>query len=158
MILQILVLAVAWMALTGEVTLASAVEALLVAALCAALVGSNKGRRGFWRLWLRAPQAVGLALFFLYELVLSNLRVARAVLRGPDALQPAFVRVPIELTDPAAVTLLANLVTLTPGSLTVEVAEDHSWLLVHVIDGADPDAVLRDIQDGFQRRVQALFP
>lgn len=155
MIVRALGLALAWIALTGELSVPALAEALGLGLLCALVTAPRrKSSLGWLR---RLPQALSLALFFLWELVLSNVRVAGIVVRGERALAPAFVAVPLALEHEGAIALLANLVTLTPGTLSVDVSPDRRTLFVHVLDGANPEAVRRDIEDGFLRRVEALF-
>jgi multicomponent Na+:H+ antiporter subunit E len=49
--------------------------------------------------------------------------------------------------------VLTNLITLTPGTLSLDVAADHRTLYVHVMDVEDPDTVRREIKEGFERKV-----
>lgn len=89
----------------------------------------------------RLPKLVVLLLYFLKELLVANVTVARLVLR-PDRLQPGIVAYPLTVRGPAQITWLANLITLTPGTVSVEVAPDRSSLFIHTIDASDEAAVL----------------
>jgi multicomponent Na+:H+ antiporter subunit E len=99
--------------------------------------------------------AVLLALAFFRDLVVSSLQVARTVLVGRDAAEPRFVVVPLEHARTGAeITLVANYITLTPGTLTVDVSPDRSALLVHsLLAGDSGDGVRADVRDGIERRV-----
>lgn len=98
-----------------------------------------------------------LMLVFLKEFMLSVWRVARLVTSPTMRFKPGLLTVPLTLTRDAEITLLANLITLTPGTLTVDVAEDRSHLLVHAVDAPDPDATRDDIVTGFQRLIKEAF-
>ena len=155
MTVRVLLLALAWVALTGELSVISLAEGVVVGLLVAA-VSRSADRRASWLL-RRWPRALDLLGFFLWELVLSNLRVAAVVVRGERALDPAFVEVPLDLEDDGAIALFANLVTLTPGTLSVDVPPHAGVLHVHTLSGSDPDAVCRELKQGFERRIQELY-
>jgi multicomponent Na+:H+ antiporter subunit E len=106
------------------------------------------------------PRPIGLAILFvvfLREFTLSVYRVVRLVLAPRMRFQPAMFVFPLTLTRDFEITLLANLITLTPGTLTVDVADDRKSLLVHAIDCPDPDRARRDIADGFERLIREAF-
>ena len=111
------------------------------------------------RIVLRPMRILSLGWLFLVELLLSAIRVAVLVLSpGLKArLKPAFIAVPLTVTSDAEITLLANLITLTPGTLSVDVSEDRKLLYVHAIDAADRDAVIQGIADGFERKIMEAF-
>lgn len=88
---------------------------------------------------------VWLALLFLRELLFSAVAVMRATLSTTLHLRPGIVAVPLRLRSVAGVTLLADMVTLTPGTTALHVSEDRSTLYVHAMDATDPDAVRQAI-------------
>jgi multicomponent Na+:H+ antiporter subunit E len=104
---------------------------------------------------LKPWYALELITVFARDLAVSSLHVARAVLSRRDVTQPRFVTVPLTRarTD-AEITLVASYVTLTPGTLTVDVSPDRKTLLVHALLAGDSgDAIRADIQNGIERRV-----
>ncbi len=107
----------------------------------------------------RIRRIVSLAALFLYELVVSAVRVAIVVIR-PDlskAVRPAIIAVPLTVKSDAEITLLANMITLTPGTLSVDVAADKSVLYVHALNMADKEAMIADIANGFEKKIQEVF-
>jgi len=102
-------------------------------------------------------RAIAFALFFARELVLANLRVARLVL-GPRArLHPAIVALPLDVQSDLAIQLLAATITLTPGTLSLDVSSDRRTLYVHVVDlgpGADVEAFVRATKATSERRIR----
>lgn len=148
------VLALAWVAVTGEVSLGNLLEGTVLSALLLALV--RRPPRRVLRLE-RAPKALGLALYFLKELLLANAAVARSVLSPASSLSPGIVAVPLDLTTDAGIATLANLVTLTPGTLSLDVSEDRRTLYVHALHVSDPEVFRRELKDGFERRVKEVF-
>lgn len=97
-----------------------------------------------------------LATLFFRELMLSVWDVALTVLRPSRVAQSAIVAVPLDVKSDAGVVLLANMITLTPGTISIHVSDDHSTLYVHVMN-ASPNAV-QQIKAGFERRVMEVFP
>ncbi len=107
----------------------------------------------------RIRRVISLAALFLYELVVSAVRVAIVVMR-PDlssAVRPAIIAVPLTVKSDAEITLLANMITLTPGTLSVDVAADKSVLYVHALDMADKEAMIADIANGFEKKIHEVF-
>jgi len=96
---------------------------------------------------LRAVPSVVLYLVtFLRELVVANLQVARIVLSPSLPIQPAVVEVPLRVESDAAVTTIANSITLTPGTLTMDYDTETNTLYVHSIAVDDPESVIEPIR------------
>ncbi|MCS7063923.1 MAG: Na+/H+ antiporter subunit E [Methylacidiphilales bacterium] len=96
-------------------------------------------------------------LFYLQEFLLSNLRVAKDVLSPHPQIAPDFIELPLDLQNDVAIFLLANLITMTPGTLTVDLSEDKKTLLIHSIYVHDPVALKLDLKQNFERRIARLF-
>ena len=105
----------------------------------------------------RVDAALRLAGVFLYDLVVANIAVARAVLGSMSRIQPRFVRVPLDIDDPAATTLLAALVTLTPGTVSVDIDQSARTLTVHMLLVADEQAAVRQIKTRYEARIREIF-
>ena len=145
-----LLLAFGWAAATGSFTLPNLLFGALVGGFCLFLVRGQVGGRRFWR---RAIRVAALALLFVQELILSALRVAALVLRPRLDLRPALIAFPLTATRDVEITLLANLITLTPGTLSVDVSADRRHLMIHAIDVADREALVRSIREGLEAKV-----
>lgn len=98
-----------------------------------------------------------LVALFVRELLLGAARVALLALRPRLSLQPAIVAYPLTAPSDAEITLLANLITLTPGTLSVDVSDDRKWLFIHCIDAPDSEVVINTIAGGFETRVMEVF-
>lgn len=95
----------------------------------------------------------------LWDIVVANIAVARIVLfKRNEDMNPAWVCVPLELTSPEAITVLAGTITMTPGTVTAMLAADNRCLLVHCLDADDPDAVRDEIKSRYERRLMEIFP
>jgi multicomponent Na+:H+ antiporter subunit E len=107
--------------------------------------------------FLKSVLLMRFAGFYTLEVVRSNLRVAIDVVTPVSRAQPGVVAVPLDATTDAEITLLANLITMTPGSLSVDVSDDRSVIYVHSMFIGDPDAFRKSIKDDFERRVLELL-
>lgn len=105
----------------------------------------------------RVVKAGALAWLFIYELVVSSVLVARDVLTPRSRARPGIIAVPLDVRSDIGITLLANLISLTPGSLTLDVAPDRRRMFVHMMFIGDPDADRRSIKRGFERRVREVL-
>jgi multicomponent Na+:H+ antiporter subunit E len=149
-----ILLALVWTAVTGTFTLGNIIFGFLLGAIALYLIREQVGSLGYFR---RGIKVASLASLFVTELVLSSVRVARLVLSPQMEMKPGIFSYPLTVDRDFEITLLANLITLTPGTLSVDVSEDRKTLYVHAIDCSDVDAIRRDIADGFERRIMEAF-
>jgi multicomponent Na+:H+ antiporter subunit E len=150
------VIAIGWAVATGTFTVLNLLFGALIGSVVLLLIRDRISRP---RMLRRFGRVLSLAGLFFYELLLSALRVAVLVLR-PNLrrhLKPAIIAFPLRLTRDAEITLLANLITLTPGTLSVDVSPDRKVLFVHVIDLADRDSLVRGIAGGFEQKIIEAF-
>jgi multicomponent Na+:H+ antiporter subunit E len=150
MFLLNILLAIAWVALTGEFTAGNFLIGFLIVYALLALTRPSDSARNYTA---RVHRIVSFSLFFLKELVMSSLFVTVQVLSPTFKMRPAVVAVPLDVHSEAGITLLGNLITLTPGTLTLEVAEDRTQIFVHAIHVDDVETFRRDIKQGFERRI-----
>jgi multicomponent Na+:H+ antiporter subunit E len=104
---------------------------------------------------LKPWYALVLALAFFRDLFVSSVQVAKTVLAPRDISQPRFVTVPLTKAETGLeITMVANYITLTPGTMTIDVSPDRSTLLVHsLLAGEAGDALRADVQEGIESRV-----
>lgn len=95
------------------------------------------------RVLRRVARTVAFLVYYLRELVISNAYVAYEVVTPTHYQRPGIVRLPIRARTDLEITLLANAISFTPGTLTLEVAEDRSALFVHVLVAESPEAARR---------------
>lgn len=101
--------------------------------------------------------ALELLLIVLGDIVIANLQVARLIL-GPRAhMQPAFIEVPLDVRDLFVATLLGSIVTLTPGTVAIDVDEQCWTLQVHALNVDDGDALIRSIKTRYETRLKEIF-
>jgi multicomponent Na+:H+ antiporter subunit E len=155
MLLGSILLALAWAALQGDITLANLLAGYGVGYVILVLLA--KGGVMPSTLASRTAHAGGLAAFFIWELLLANVRVAIDVLRPRTTIRPAVVAIPLDVTSDGEILLLSMLINITPGSVTIDLSDDRRTLYVHVMHMTSAEASRREIKDGFERRVKLLF-
>ncbi|MGR9552587.1 Na+/H+ antiporter subunit E [Rhizobium leguminosarum] len=150
-----LLLAIAWLTVTGSASLHNLVLGVLLGALALAIIRESFRGKGYHI--PRVRPVLSLAALFLKELSLSAWRVTVTVLSPDMKLKPGIFAFPLTVTSDFEITLLANLITLTPGTLSVDVSTDRRTLYVHALDCSDPEATKRNIANGFERKIMEAF-
>jgi multicomponent Na+:H+ antiporter subunit E len=154
MLMGSILLALAWAALQGEITLANLLVGYLVGYVILALLA--KGGVMPSTLVARTASALRLAAFFAWQLLVANFRVAADVLRV-NRIEPAVVAIPLDVTTDGEILLLSMLINITPGSVTIDLSDDRRTLYVHVMHMVSADDTRREIKGGFEHRVKLLF-
>lgn len=146
--------ALVWLAVSGSFTVPNLLLGIAAGALSLLLIRGHiqpDGRR------LRPLKILSLLALFIKELALSAWKVAVLVASPKMALKPGIFAFPLTVDRDFEITLLANLITLTPGTLSVDVSPDRMVLYVHAIDCSDPAGARRDIANGFERKILEAF-
>lgn len=143
-----LLLAAVWLLLQQSLALPQLIAAAVLGLLLPRLLHGFLGPA----LRLRKPGlALRLVVVVLWDIVMSNLVVARLVLSPAARPQPAWVRVPLALRQPGAISLMASIITMTPGTVSCVVDEVRHEILVHALDCSDPLAMAADIKARYER-------
>lgn len=147
-----LLLALAWAALTGQFTLGGLAIGFLVGLVALFAVKPLFGETGnyFTRVW----RWLKLLFLFHYELVVSSVEVAWDVLTPRHRARPGIICIPLKAKGEAEVLLVTNLISLTPGTLSLDVTEDCSTLVIHAMFADDPAKIAADIENGMERWVR----
>lgn len=103
-----------------------------------------------------AAAAVLLGSYF-YEVGRSAFRVTYLILHPRLPVKPGLVRVPLAVKSPGAVATLAGMITMAPGTLTVDRSEDGAYLYVHALEADDPEATVAAIKERLERRILAVW-
>jgi multicomponent K+:H+ antiporter subunit E len=151
-----LALVFVWLALVNKVTLGNLI---LGSALGLAIPLLT---RAYWpdRPKVARPlKIVEYVLIVLWDIVVANVQVAAIILfRREKDIRSAWITVPLEVTSPEAITVLAGTITMTPGTVSAMLCADGSAILVHTLHTDDPDGVRDSIKDRYERRLKEIFP
>jgi multicomponent Na+:H+ antiporter subunit E len=149
-----LTLALAWCAITGELTFLNLLLGFLIGYFA---LRRPPGAVETPRYFRKLRQLLEFALFFAKEILLSAARVAYDVVTRTHHMRPAVLAVPLQARTALEIALLANLITLTPGSLSLDLSPDRRTLYVHRMFVDDPDIAVAELKTGFERRVLELL-
>ena len=147
-------LALVWVVLTNDFTPSNFLEGFILAYLLLSLLERAIGGGAYFR---KVRTIVIFSAAFLWELLVASFRVLIIVISPELKVHPAIVAIPLDVKQDIEIVLLANLITLTPGTLSVDTSADNRELYVHVIYVDDIEAFRRQIKDGFERRIIEVF-
>lgn len=149
------VIAAVWIALVNQLSLGQLVLGLMLGLLIPWFTSAYWPDRPVIK---RPARILEYALVVLWDIVVSNVQVAYLVLfRRGESLRSQFVTVPVDLQTPEAITVLAGTITMTPGTVSADLAADGSAILVHCLETSDPDATVRQIKSRYERRLKEIF-
>lgn len=147
-------LALAWLMLQQSLDLGNVLTACVLGWGLPRLLGGFLGPAAHPRSFARALR---LGLTVLWDIIVSNITVARLVLNPRSVPHPAWVKVPLTLTQPTAQALLASIITMTPGTVSAIVDEEGACIWVHALDCDDPAAVATDIDRRYQQPLMEIL-
>lgn len=143
-----------WLLLVNDLS----AGALVLGALLGWLIPFATSR--FWPEQIRIRHPGVLARFlgvFAVDIVRGSFHVAWLILKGPARLRPAFVEVPLDLTTDLAISLLANTISLTPGTVSAWLSLDRKILVVHTLDTDDAAALVAEIKQRYETPLKQVF-
>ncbi|WP_299616036.1 Na+/H+ antiporter subunit E [Pelagibius sp.] len=143
-------LALSWAALVGSFTLPNLLLGYAMGYLALWVARPLFAKSTYFeRVW----RVLRLALLFIYELVVSSLRVVWDVITPTHLARPGIIALPLDARGEGEVLLVANLISLTPGTLSLDLSPDGETLYVHAMFVDDPDALRRELKEGMERHV-----
>jgi multicomponent Na+:H+ antiporter subunit E len=150
MFLWHLLLALAWAALTGLFTWSNFVIGFILASPILFMTQRSLGSATYLR-------RLGLVLrffgYYLWELILANMRVAYDVMTPKHRMRPGVIAIPLDARTDVEITMLANLITLTPGSVSLDVSTDRRFLYLHAMYIDDVEEYRASVKNTLECRV-----
>ena len=150
-----LTLVLVWLGLVNTVSLGNLLLGLAFGIIIPALTAP------YWpdRPKVRNPlKIVEYGLIVLWDIVVANVQVALIILfKREKYITSKWIPVPLELTSPEAITVLAGTITMTPGTVSATLSADASTILVHCLHTDDPDGVRDEIKSRYERRLMEIF-
>jgi multicomponent K+:H+ antiporter subunit E len=143
-----------WMALNNASSLAHAVLALILA------IGLPLLTHRFWPEHppsVKLLPAIKLLGIVLWDILLASIDVAKLVLGPTTRIKPAFIEVPLDMQDPFVGTLLASIVSLTPGTVSIDIDRSRWVLQVHALNVDDREATIRAIKTRYEQPLKEIF-
>lgn len=113
--------------------------------------------KSFFSFFVRLIRLLVFMVYYIKELVVSSLYVAYDIITPTDLMKPGFVEVPIDLKSNTAIIVLANLISMTPGSLTVDLTPDKKKIFVHAMYLYDKEKFIAKIKKELEQRIRLIF-
>ncbi|MFN2442489.1 MAG: Na+/H+ antiporter subunit E [Thermoanaerobaculia bacterium] len=149
-----LTLALAWAFAAGDLTAGRLAQGFLLGYLALALTGRAIGAGVYLRKTIALVTLVG---YFLKDLLAANFRVAFDIITPRHYMKPGVVAIPLDVETDLEITLLGNMISLTPGTLTLDVAADRRTMYIHSMYIGRPDDLRREIKSGLEKRILELL-
>lgn len=143
-----------WVALTGHFQFPNYLFGFAVGFFILRIITRGGSEAKYFRI---VPKMIAFVFFFLYELLKSNIQVAYEVMTPHYNMSPGIVKVPLEASTDLEISFLANLISLTPGTLSLDVSTDKKALYVHTMYIKDRESFIAGIKNGFEKRLLEIL-
>jgi multicomponent Na+:H+ antiporter subunit E len=150
-----IILALLWAGMLGGISLANLASGFLLGYLV--LYYTSRGTPGHEGYFGKVPKLLGFLVYYLWELLKSNAMIAYDVLTPSHHMTPGVIGIPLDARTDLEITVLANLITMTPGTLSLDISADRKTLFVHAMYIRNPDDLRADIKNNLERRVLELL-
>ena len=149
-----LLLTLIWLALTGTFTFGNFIFGFIISFFILKRATSGSGTAKYFKM---LPKVIAFIFYFLYELLKANFQVAYEVMTPHYNMTPGIVGFPLTVKSDLQITLLANLISLTPGTLSLDVSDDKKVLYIHSMYIKDRESFILSIRNGFEKRILQIL-
>ncbi len=143
-----------WLALTGNFHYTNFIVGFLFSYFT---LWISTGFRADKKYFTRFPKIVGFFLYFLWEFIKANAQIIYDILTPKPHMNPGIIAVPLTAKKPVEITLLATLITLTPGSLVIDVSSDNKIMYIHTMYLSTREEFIMYIKSGFEKRLLEIM-
>lgn len=150
LVLLNLILTLVWVALTGSFEFKNFAFGFVLTFFILWIINKEAADRKYFKV---IPSVIRFFFFFIYELIKANIQVAYDVITPTFYMKPGIVSVPLDAKTDLEITLLANVISLTPGTLSLDVSDDKKVLYVHSMYIHDKDEFIHSIKNGFEKKL-----
>ena len=143
-----------WVALSGDFSFENYLFGFVLNFHILWLISFKKKKSKYF---IIVPKLLILLISFVYELIKANIEVAYEVITPKFKMTPGIVMIPLDVKSNIGITLLANMISLTPGTLSIDVSNDRKVLFVHAMYLKDKNKFIKGIKQGFERRILEIL-
>ncbi len=101
----------------------------------------------------KVPKLLLFCLFFLYDMIRANLEVTKQILTPNFRLSPAIIIFRHNLKSDFEITMLSNLIALTPGTMVLKISPDKKYLYIHIFNMKDRDKFAERLRNGLEKKL-----
>lgn len=149
-----LLLSFIWVALTGSLYYSNFLFGYLMGFFILWIMNRQEADRRYFN---RVPKTIGFIFYFLYEMIAANVQVAYDVITPKYFFKPGIIRYPLEATTDIEINLLSTMISMTPGTLILDISEDKKSLFIHVMYLRDRDRFIQQIKKGFEHKLLEIL-
>lgn len=149
-----LLLSFIWVALTGSMYYTNFMFGFMLGFFVLWIMNRNETDQ---RYFFRVPKTIGFIAYFIYEMVKANVQVAYDVITPRYFFKPGVVRYPMDAQTEFEINLLSTCISLTPGTLILDISEDKKILYIHVMYLSDPETFVHLVKTGLERRLLEIL-
>jgi len=142
-----------WVALTGSFIYINMFIGFFISYFVLWIISRNNKDKRYFTI---APKVVGFFFYFLYEMLKANIQVAYEVMSFRFKMKPGIVKMELDAKTDLEITLLANLISLTPGTLVIDVSDDRKVMYIHGIYVDDHDKFIQSIKSGLEKPMLSI--
>lgn len=145
-----LLLSFIWVALTGSMYYTNFVFGFMIGFGILWIMNRNDTDRRYFN---KVPRIISFIFYFLYEMIKANVQVAYDVMTPKYFMRPGIVKYPLNAKTEMEINLLSTMISLTPGTLILDISEDKKTMYIHVMYLQDPEKFVKDTKSGLERRL-----
>lgn len=145
-----LLLSFIWVALTGSMYYTNFLFGFMIGFGILWIMNRNESDRRYFN---KVPRIISFIFYFLYEMIKANVQVAYDVMTPKYFMRPGIVRYPMNAQTDMEINLLSMVISLTPGTLILDISEDRKTIYIHVMYLQDPEKFIKDTKTGLERRL-----
>jgi len=149
-----LLLSFIWVALTGSMFYSNFFFGFLIGFFILWIMNRHESDQRYFN---RVPKTIGFIFYFLYEMLVANIQVAYDVITPKYFFRPGIVCYPLESNSDLEINLLSTIISLTPGTLILDISEDKKSLFIHVMYLKDKDTFIKQVKNGFEKRLLEIL-
>lgn len=149
-----LLLSFIWVALTGSLYYSNFLFGYLMGFFILWIMNRQETDRRYFN---RVPKTIGFMFYFIYEMIAANVQVAYDVITPKYFFKPGIIRYPLEATTDIEINLLSTMISMTPGTLILDISEDKKSLFIHVMYLRDRDRFIQQIKKGFEHKLLEIL-
>ena len=149
-----LLLSFIWVALTGSMYYSNFLFGFLLGFFILWVMNRHEEDRRYFN---KVPKTIAFIFYFLYEMLAANVQVAYDVVTPKYFFKPGIIRYPLEATTDIEINLLSTMISMTPGTLILDISEDKKSLFIHVMYLKDREHFIAQIKKGFEHRLLEIL-
>ncbi len=148
-----ILLALAWMFLTGNLEFINFIEGFIISFLILWISRYATSTSSYLN---KIPKIIDFIFYFLYQLIVANIKVTVDIVTPRHRMKPAIIAVPLTIDRNYEIAMLANIVTLTPGTLTLDVSADNKTMYIHSMYVDNAEEFISELKNGFEKKLMEI--